>query len=160
MWKNSVSIIDYIFPTGGSFYQPSSAGYCDCSTSNIPQFVFIFHTFFYSPTQRMLKQKPCVTDLLTSWSGRLSNPTWPPKLRLRFSSFWKAWDGTLDVWCMWGEKHMAKILTESRKTQSLFYASKHQRYPAQCADVKPSSSMRHDSVNQRLQERWAWIIPH
>lgn len=44
----------------------------------------------YSPTQRMLKQNPCVTDLLTSWSGRLSNPTCPPKFRLRFSSFWVA----------------------------------------------------------------------
>lgn len=43
----------------------------------------------YSPTHRMLKQKPCVTDLLTSCSGRLSNPTWPPKLRLRFSSFYR-----------------------------------------------------------------------
>ncbi len=36
----------------------------------------------------MLKQNPCATDLLTNWSGRLSNPTWPPSSRCRFSSFW------------------------------------------------------------------------
>lgn len=40
-----------------------------------------------SPTQRILKLKPCVTDLLTSWSGRLSKPTWPPRERFLFSSF-------------------------------------------------------------------------
>lgn len=33
----------------------------------------------YSPTQRMLKQKPWLTDLLTSWSGMLSKPTWPER---------------------------------------------------------------------------------
>lgn len=54
----------------------------------------------YSPTQRMLKQNPCATDLLTSWSGRLSNPTCPPRLRLRFSSFWetKKKDTTKHTW--------------------------------------------------------------
>ena len=29
----------------------------------------------------MLKQNPCATDLLTSWSGRLSKPTCPVRLR-------------------------------------------------------------------------------
>ena len=29
----------------------------------------------YSPIQRMLKSKPLLTHLFTSWSGRLSNPT-------------------------------------------------------------------------------------
>ena len=33
------------------------------------------------PMQRMLKLKPDWTDLLTSWSGRLSKPTCPPSLR-------------------------------------------------------------------------------
>ena len=28
-----------------------------------------------SPIQRMLKSKPLLTHLFTSWSGRLSNPT-------------------------------------------------------------------------------------
>lgn len=31
------------------------------------------------PMQRMLKQKPWQMDLLTSWSGRLSKPTWPAR---------------------------------------------------------------------------------
>lgn len=90
------------------------------------QYFTLYHhtnTFCYSPTQRMLKQKPCVTDLLTSWSGRLSNPTWPPKLRLRFSSFWQTRDKTLDIWCMSGGKHMVNILTDSKKTRSLFYTT-------------------------------------
>lgn len=39
-----------------------------------------------SPTQRILKQNPWDTDLLTSWSGRLSKPTWPPRLRVLIPS--------------------------------------------------------------------------
>lgn len=31
------------------------------------------------PMQRILKQKPWQMDLLTSWSGRLSKPTWPAR---------------------------------------------------------------------------------
>lgn len=42
------------------------------------------------PTHRMLKQKPWDVDLLTSWSGRLSKPTWPDRDRfLRSSLFCK-----------------------------------------------------------------------
>lgn len=40
------------------------------------------------PTHRMLKQNPWEVDLLTSWSGRLSNPTWPERDKFRSSSFW------------------------------------------------------------------------
>ena len=36
-----------------------------------------------SPTQRMLKVNPWPTDLLTSWSGRLSKPTWPDSAKFR-----------------------------------------------------------------------------
>lgn len=39
------------------------------------------------PTHRMLKQNPWEVDLLTSWSGRLSNPTCPERDRFRSSSF-------------------------------------------------------------------------
>lgn len=42
------------------------------------------------PTHRMLKQKPCDVDLLTSWSGRLSKPTWPDRDRFLRSSFCKS----------------------------------------------------------------------
>lgn len=95
----------------------------------------------YSPTHRMLKQKPCVTDLLTSCSGRLSNPTWPPKLRLRFSSFYgtqkkkKSIRSLADVRKTHGrviiQNRMAQILKRSHSN-----ARKHQRPSAQSAHVK------------------------
>lgn len=97
----------------------------------------------YSPTHRMLKQKPCVTDLLTSCSGRLSNPTWPPKLRLRFSSFYRTHTqkkkknirSVADVRKTHGrviiQKRMAQILKRSHSN-----AWKHQRPSAHSAHVK------------------------
>lgn len=39
--------------------------------------------FVKLPMQRILKQKPWQMDLLTSWSGRLSKPTWPARDRER-----------------------------------------------------------------------------
>ena len=36
-----------------------------------------------SPMQSILKSNPFLTALLTSWSGKLSNPTWPVKSRWR-----------------------------------------------------------------------------
>lgn len=40
----------------------------------------------YLPTQSTLKENPLLTDLFTSWSGKLSNPTWPPSLSWRPSA--------------------------------------------------------------------------
>lgn len=48
------------------------------------------------PTHRMLKQNPWEVDLLTSWSGRLSNPTWPERDKFRSSSFWNFRRETFD----------------------------------------------------------------
>lgn len=48
------------------------------------------------PTHRMLKQNPWEVDLLTSWSGRLSNPTWPERDKFRSSSFWNVRGETLE----------------------------------------------------------------
>ena len=41
---------------------------------------------FNSPMHRILKAKPLFTDLFTSWSGRLSKPTWPAKRSCRPSA--------------------------------------------------------------------------
>ena len=40
------------------------------------------------PTHRILKANPLFTDLLTSWSGKLSKPTWPAKRSCRPSAPW------------------------------------------------------------------------
>lgn len=47
-----------------------------------------FPKWKYSPTHRMLKQNPWLTDLLTSWSGKLSNPTCPESGTVRQPSPW------------------------------------------------------------------------
>lgn len=51
------------------------------------------------PTHRMLKQKPCDVDLLTSWSGRLSKPTWPDRDRFLRSSFCKSQEKSIQQSC-------------------------------------------------------------
>lgn len=127
-----------------------------CTVSCKAWHIFSALTICDSPTHRMLKQKPCVTDLLTSWSGRLSNPTWPPKLRLRFSSFWdERQKRVLEAWGMWAEKHMATTLVRDRKTKFTFLCTSTSKTLVQSADGISISCICNELNIQSLQWGWA-----
>ena len=51
----------------------------------------------HPPTQRTLKQNPWFTDLLTSWSGMLSKPTWPARGTVRAPSPYKHKKGPYNI---------------------------------------------------------------
>lgn len=89
------------------------------------------------PTQRMLKQKPCDVDLLTSWSGRLSKPTWPDRDRFLRSSFCKTQKKSIQQGCNTpsGKKSCQNGVkdTEAFGTQDLclgFLSQTHSPFPS------------------------------